>query len=106
MNKIILKKKTSAIFLAIVLVAGTITAIFPSFVIGVNAQSEPYYGMDDRYNDYKQDYGMDSSYDKKDRDYGMGNDYDKKSYGYESEYPSYGKDDKSIKDDSSKSVSK
>ena len=92
MNRIISRKTTSPIFLAIVLVTGTITAIFPSFVIGVNAQSESYYGIDDRYNDYKRDYGMDNSYDKKpygnDRDYGMNNDYGKKPYGYESKYSS------------------
>jgi parallel beta-helix repeat protein len=48
--KIILKKTTSAIFLAIVLLAGTFAAISPSsFIIGVNAQSEYEYsyGYDD-----------------------------------------------------------
>ncbi len=85
--------KASAIFLAIVLVAGTFAAISP-FIIGVNAQSEPYYGMDDRYSDYKQDYEMNS--------------YDKKTYGnsYEQEYSLYGKDrDYDNSKDSSSSVS-
>lgn len=58
LTKIILRKTTSAIFLAIVLiVAGTFAAISPSFIIGVNAQSNPYYGMD---NNYKNNYGKDS----------------------------------------------
>src|SRR5262245_27100724 len=36
--------RISAVFLSAVLIAGTIAAIFPSFMIG--AQSDPYYGMD------------------------------------------------------------
>jgi hypothetical protein len=54
LTKIILKKTTSALFLAIVLVIGTFAAISPSFITGVNAQSESYYGMDkDRKSDKK-----------------------------------------------------
>ena len=115
----ILKKTTSAIFLAIVLVAGTFAVISPSsFITGVNSQSEPYnYGMnDDKYSDYKQGYGMDNSYDKRSYDdsydkkpYGNSYDkrsyddsYDKKPYGnsygqdypsdYKKDYSSYGKE--------------
>lgn len=90
-NKIILRKTTSAIFLAVILVIGTITLSNPSFMMA-DAQPELYYGMDDRNSDYKQDYGMDR--------------YDKKSYtdSYESNYgnsyeqESYGKDYDKSKD--------
>ena len=52
MSNLILKKTTTAIFLTIVLVAGTFAATYPSFITGVNA--EPYYGMDkDRKSDKK-----------------------------------------------------
>jgi len=61
-------------FLAIVLVAGTIAAISPSFIIRTAAQAEPYYGMDDRYNSYEPiEYQIEYT--------------DNNSY--ESEYPSY-----------------
>jgi hypothetical protein len=98
-NKKIPRTTTNTIFLAIVLVAGTFAAISPSFIIGVNAQAEPYdYGMEQKYSDYEQDYEMNS--------------YDKKPYGnsYETDYSSYDKDkyygkdrdyDKSKKDSSS-----
>jgi hypothetical protein len=44
--------KISAAFLSAVLIAGTIAALFPSFMIG--AQADPYYGMDkDRKSDKK-----------------------------------------------------
>ena len=36
--------KISAFFLSALLVAGTIAAVFPSFMIG--AQANPYFGMD------------------------------------------------------------
>jgi hypothetical protein len=51
--KIILSKTTSAIFLAVVLLAGTIALSYPSFMIDVQAQ--PYYydsGSDNSYNSY------------------------------------------------------
>jgi len=115
--------KYSTIFLATILVAGTITALFPSFVVGT-AQAQPYYDDDIMYNNYN---SYDPEYpDKKYEshgysDYGKDNDrksyynsYDKSQYppsykpDYKSKYPSYSeKDDrrdKSIKD-SSKSVS-
>ena len=69
-NKLISTKKTSAVFLAIVLIAGTITVISPSFIIGVNAQYEPY----DRYNSYEPNYSSeykDKAYNSYERDYGM-----------------------------------
>jgi hypothetical protein len=45
LNKIILRKTNNAIFLAAILVAGTITAFFPSFMVGT-AQAVPYPDMD------------------------------------------------------------
>ena len=77
MSKIISTKKINACFLAIVLIAGTLAAISPSFMIGVNAQAEPY-GMDQqKYNIYEPDDGMDNSYDNK-QSYGKdSNSYDK-----------------------------
>ena len=51
MNKIVSTKTSNAIFLIIVLVAGTFAAISPSFIVG--AQAEPYYEMDDRYDSYE-----------------------------------------------------
>jgi hypothetical protein len=39
--------RISAVFLSAVLIAGTIAALFPSFMIG--AQADPYYGMDKDY---------------------------------------------------------
>jgi hypothetical protein len=65
MKKIISTTKINTCFLAIVFLAGTFAAITPSFIIGVNAQAEPYYGMDQRYNSYELEYGMDNSYDNK-----------------------------------------
>ena len=56
MNSKIVSTKFNAIFLAAILVAGTITAVYPSFVIGAEAQSETLYGVDS----YKQPNGKDS----------------------------------------------
>jgi hypothetical protein len=50
LNKIVSIKKTNAIFLAIVLVAGTIAMSLPSFMASAQAQ---------------QDYGIENNYDKK-----------------------------------------
>ena len=83
MNKIISSKKSSAIFLATVLIAGTIGLSSPSFMVG-DAQAQRDYGIDsyDKKpygNSYEQDYGIDS-YDKKpygnsyEQDYGMDSD--------------------------------
>ena len=47
MNKIVSTKNTNAIFLAIVLVTGTITLSIPSFMVG--AQAQEYYGMEKDY---------------------------------------------------------
>ena len=100
--------KSSAIFLAAVLVAGVIALSSPSFMVG--AQAVPQYGMEREYGSYEQpEYG---SYEQP--EYGMDS-YEKPSYrndnyeqpeypsykpDYKPEYPSYEKDnrDKSKKD--------
>jgi hypothetical protein len=88
LTKIDLKKETSAIFLAIVLVLGTIALTVPSFSVEAQATS-------DREKDYDNDYEDKNSYDKDD---------------YKSEYSSYGKYDrdydKSKKDSNSVSIKK
>lgn len=99
LNKIVSIKNTNAIFLAVILVAGTFAAIFPSFIIiGVNAQDglEYYDGMGNRYNSYEPELEYHYNTQKKEynsyeSEYEM---YDyKKSYrnGYyeQPEYPSY-----------------
>ena len=61
MKNIVSTKKTNAIFLAIVLVAGTIVLSSPTFMIG-NVQAQGDYGMDNSYepkpyeNSYESDY--------------------------------------------------
>ena len=83
----ILKKTTSAIFLAIVLIVGTFAVISPSFMIGAHAQQ--YYGMDQRYNSYQPEYGTDNKYNSYEQDYGKDNKYNS----YEPEYGTdYGMD--------------
>jgi hypothetical protein len=62
LNKIVLTKKTSAIFLATVLVLGTITLFLPSFMTGAQAQ-EYYDGIE---NNYENDYGKDDRDKSKD----------------------------------------
>ena len=102
MTKIILKKTTkySAIFLAAILVAGTMALSNSSFMIGAHAQQ--FNVLDQRYNNYEQDYGQDNQYNSYEpeygTDYGM-NSYDKKPYGRDNIY------DKS-KDSSSVAVKK
>jgi len=92
LNKIISRKKTSAIFLAIVLIAGTIATISPSFIIGAAAQAEPYYGMDNRYGSYEpREYPP---------EYQDSNNYNS----YKSEYPSYPEDNSYHKSKDSSSV--
>jgi hypothetical protein len=72
-NNIVSTKNTNAIFLAIVLVFGTITTILPS------VQAETYYEMDSSYDSYQsgQKYTNNNSYESQ---YGMGS-YEKPSYG-------------------------
>jgi hypothetical protein len=55
-SKIILIKRTSSVFLAIVLVVGTFALSSPSFMTIGAAQAQPYYYdvMDNRYNSYDQ----------------------------------------------------
>ena len=81
MSKEVLTKEINAGFLVIVLLAGTFAAISSSFMVG--AQAEPYYGMDNNYNNYEQEYGMDS-YD------------DKKSYGKDSNSNDKSKDSSNV----------
>jgi hypothetical protein len=64
LNKIVSRKNTNAIFLATVLVLGTIATISPSFMLG--AQAELYYGMDDRYDSYEAEYTGSNSYEPTD----------------------------------------
>lgn len=45
MSKTVSTKRTSSVFLAAILAAGTIAEFSPSFMVGT-AQAEPYYGMD------------------------------------------------------------
>jgi hypothetical protein len=82
LNKKVLIKETGAIFLAIVLVLGTIALTVPSFSVEAQATS-------DREKDYNNDYEDKKSYDKDD---------------YKSEFSSYGKYDRDD-DKDSKSVS-
>jgi hypothetical protein len=93
-NKIVSIKKTSAIFLAIVLVAGTIALSSQTFTTA-NALSGPLFTEDNSYNSYEpRDYPSQEYADKKygsyEQNYEM-NSHDKKPYGniYE---PDYGKD--------------
>jgi hypothetical protein len=92
-NKLISsKKKSSSIFLAIVLVAGTITLSSPSFMIGTQAQ--PYSGIDNKYNSYYEpEYPDNDYYNNYGPDYGMNNN-NMKSYETNSYEPttSYGND--------------
>jgi hypothetical protein len=92
-NKLISStKKSSSIFLAIVLVAGTITLSSPSFMIGTQAQ--PYSGIDNKYNSYYEPEYVDNDYyNNYGPDYGMDNN-NMKSYETNSYEPttSYGND--------------
>src|ERR671911_2131740 len=122
--------KISAIFIAVVLVAGTISAISPSFMLEAQAQqdyretdnryniyeSEPEYStqyLEKEYNSYKPSYEKDT-YETP--SYGNNN-YETPSYGnnnYETpsyrnnnyETPSYGKDSYKSKDSNSVSLNK
>ena len=99
MTKIVLTKTTSAIFLAIVLVAGTIALSPTSFMVGtVQATS-----------DHEKDYDKNDkkSYTKvKDESSDHEKDYDKKSYYKDEskEYLSYGKDNSYYKSKDSSNV--
>ena len=111
--------KISAAFLAIVLVAGTITALSPSFMLGAEAQQD-YRETDNRYNIYEPEPEYSTQYLEKEYNsykppyekdtyetpsYGNNN-YETPSYGNNNyETPSYGKDSYKSKKDSSNSVS-
>jgi hypothetical protein len=58
-NKLTSTKRISAIFLATVLIAGTITAISPSFM--VEAQAQQNYEIDNRYSSNEPEYGIDNN---------------------------------------------
>jgi hypothetical protein len=126
--------KISAIFIAVVLVAGTISAISPSFMLGAQAQQD-YRETDNRYNIYEpepeypiqyaenENNSYEPSYEKETYETPSyeNNHYETPSYGnnnyepreyssyqqdYKPKYQSYEKDNyKSKKDDNSKSVS-
>ena len=70
MTKRVLRKTTSAIFLAIVLVAGTITLLYPSFIVGAQATSdgERYYD-DDKNGSYEKDTEYGYEYAQEDNTY-------------------------------------
>jgi hypothetical protein len=116
--------KISAAFLAAILVAGTIIAISPSFMVGATAQAlHDYGGIDNRYNNYEPEpeYPLeyaDREYNSYEKEYGMDS-YEKKSYSddnygqpeypsykedYNEEYPKYVKDNYKSKKYSSSSV--
>ena len=110
MNKIVSIKETSAIFLAIVLVAGTIALTVPSFSVEAQATSDRENDYD--YDDKKDSYEKERDYKSRDHDErNYDHDKDKKSYDkddYKSEYTLYGKydsDHDKSKKESSNSVS-
>ena len=78
-NKIVLKKTTSAIFLAFVLVVGTFALSIPSFMIGAAQASSD--REKDHDNGDKKSYGKDRDRDDKSRDHDKYDNDDKKSYG-------------------------
>ena len=103
MNKIISIKKTSSIFLATVLVLGTIGAFSPSSITA-SAQADSYYdGMDDRYNSYEPEFPpqyAEKKYNSYEQPEYETDRYEKPSYKqdyYEPKYTSYGKDNNSYK---------
>ena len=46
MNRLSIARRTISLFLSFILIFGTITAIFQSFIGGINAQAAPDYMMD------------------------------------------------------------
>ena len=92
MNKIVSIKNANAIFLATILVLGTITLFSPSFMTTASAQGGQYYGMDDRYNRYYEPEYEDKKYSSHEPDYVMDNNNNyQKPYGEDrygpTEYP-------------------
>jgi hypothetical protein len=91
LNRIV-STKSNAVFLATVLIAGTIALSYPSFMVET-AQAQLFYdGMDNNYNIYEPEYEMDNYKTL----YGNDN--------YEAEYPSYEKDNNNYKSKDSSSV--
>jgi hypothetical protein len=127
LNKIVSIKETSAMFLAIVLVAGIIALSSPSFMTTANALSGPLFTEDNSYNSYEpREYPTEYA-DKKYNSYESTkyeiDSYEKPSYGndnyesteypfyklaYKPEYQSYSEKDnyKSSKDSNSVSINK
>jgi hypothetical protein len=98
LNKIVSIKKTSAIFLAIVLVTGTIALAVQSFSVEAQATSDREKDYD---NDEKDSYGKDRDRNDESRDHDKDYDEDdKKSHGKDKD------DDKSKKDSNSVSIKK
>jgi hypothetical protein len=93
LTKIVSIKETSAIFLAIVLLLGTIALTVPSFSVEAQATSDREKDYD---NDKKDSYGKDKDDESRDHDKEYDED-DEKSYGKD-------KDDDKSKKDSSNSV--
>ena len=88
MNKIILKKRTSAIFLAIVLVAGIIAISPPALMIGVHAESED--NTDDAIKKYGRNNDESSKLNNDKGSYGKDGDESSKYLSYEKDnYNSY-----------------
>src|SRR5918995_2689976 len=99
--------KISTVFLAIVLLAGTVVLSSPSFITGVNAQSEPYlrdnvyepqpeyppqYADSNSYNSYEPEYEIDSYKKSYINDYYEQPEYQSYKLDYKSQYPSNGQD--------------
>jgi hypothetical protein len=109
LNKILFIKETSAIFLAIILVAGTFALAFHSFMVGA-AQASSDHEKDKNYRSYESDESDDEKYDNDDKK-SYGKDRNDKSRDHDKDYDedynkkSYGKDDRDkSKKDSSNSV--
>jgi hypothetical protein len=85
LNKIVSIKNTSAIFLATVLVLGTIATISPSFIVGV--QAVPQYGMDEEYS-YEQQNMYNEAMDMIEPTYSLNNEeyYNEELYSYDDSY--------------------
>jgi hypothetical protein len=91
LNKIVLRKTASSIFLAIVLVLGTITFADPAFMTNVQATSdrEKNYDNEEEKKSYNEDRN-DESRDNDDDDY---DDYDNEDKSYEKESRDYNEND-------------
>ena len=103
-NKIVLKKTTSAIFLAFVLVVGTFALSIPSFMIGAAQASSD--REKDHDNGDKKSYGKDRDRDDKSRDHDKYDNDDKKSYGKDRDRDDKSRDHDKYDNDDEKSYGK